>query len=90
MRVVPQASNCREITVGGKTYARKPGALFDLPESAARHTIRYQGGQVPSLSGTTRKSTGYRCRSCGFGSSIRPIRPEAPAIAMFMAVMREI
>jgi hypothetical protein len=68
VKVVPQASNCREIEVGGRTYRRSRTGLFDMPESAARYTIKNEGGQLPSLSGTTRHGEGYRCASCGFGT----------------------
>jgi hypothetical protein len=68
VKVVPQASNCREIEVGGRTYRRSRGGLFDMPEAAAKYTIKNGGGQEASLSGTTRTGEGYRCGSCGFGS----------------------
>jgi hypothetical protein len=68
LRVVPQADNCKEIEVGGRIYRRSRTGLFDMPEAAARYTIANQGGQLPSLSGTTRTSEGYRCTDCGFGS----------------------
>ena len=68
MKVVPQASNCKEIEVGGRVYRRAKGGLFDLPPAAAKYTIRNGGGQLPSLSGTTRSEFGFRCAGCGFGS----------------------
>lgn len=68
MKVVPQASNCREIEVGGRIYRRNRKGLFDMPEAAAKYTIAQDGGQVPALSGITRKGIGYRCPMCGFGS----------------------
>lgn len=68
MKVVPQASNCNEIQVGNAVYRRHGNGLFDMPEAAAKHTIKYEGGQVPSLSGTTRTGQGFRCLVCGFGS----------------------
>ncbi len=71
MKVVPQASNCREIEVGGRIYRRKPNGLFDMPEAAAKYTIALEGGQLPALSGSTRRSIGYRCQDCGFGSFLK-------------------
>lgn len=68
MKVVPQAENCREVEVGGRIYRRRPNGLFDMPEAAAKYTIALEGGQVPSLSGSTRKALGFRCQACGFGS----------------------
>jgi hypothetical protein len=68
VKVVPQASNCREVEVGGKVYRTGRDGLFDMPEKAARYTIKYEGGQLPSLSGTTRTALGRRCQVCGFGS----------------------
>jgi hypothetical protein len=67
VKVVPQASNCREIEVAGRVYRRERTGLFDMPEAAARYTIANQGGQLPSLSGVTRQGLGFRC-TCGFGS----------------------
>jgi hypothetical protein len=70
LKVVPQASNCKEIEVGGRVYRRGRNGLFDMPDSAAKYTIANEGGQLPSLSGTTRSEFGYRCINpfCGFGS----------------------
>jgi hypothetical protein len=68
VKVVPQASNCREIEVGGRVYRRSKNGLFDMPESAAKYTIALEGGQEASLSGTTRSRFGFRCVECGFGS----------------------
>jgi hypothetical protein len=67
VKVVPQAKNCKEIEVGGRVYRADRGGLIDMPESAARYTVALQGGQWPSLSGTTRSEFGFRCE-CGFGS----------------------
>ena len=68
MKVVPQAANCREIEVGGRVYRRDKRGLFDLPESAAKFTIKHEGGQAPALSGATSRRFGFRCLACGFGS----------------------
>lgn len=68
MKVVPQASNCKEIEVGGRVYRASRGGLIDMPENAARYTVALEGGQWPSLSGTTRTGEGFRCKGCGFGS----------------------
>lgn len=68
MKVVPQTGNCKEIEVGGRVYRRSRTGLFDMPESAARYTIALEGGQLPSLSGTTRSEFGFRCTDCNFGS----------------------
>lgn len=65
MKVVPQASNCMEIEAGGRTYRRKKDGLFDMPEHVAKHVIKYEGGQTPSLSGT-RHAGGFYCRPCNF------------------------
>ncbi len=68
MKVVPQDGNCKEIEVGGRVYRRQGNGLFDMPEAAARYTIANEGGQLASLSGTTRSEFGFRCLDCGFGS----------------------
>jgi hypothetical protein len=71
VKVVPQAERCREIEVGGRVYRRNRNGLFDLPEAAARFTIANGGGQLPALSGSTRKGTGFRCTACGFGTFVK-------------------
>jgi hypothetical protein len=68
VKVVPQASNCREVEVGGRVYRRKPGGLFDMPDAVANHVIKNEGGQAPSLSGTAKTWTVHRCVNCGFVS----------------------
>lgn len=68
MKVVPQATNCREIEVGGKIYKRTRSGLFDMPEHVAKHVIKHEGGQAVALSGITRKGQGFNCIDCGFGS----------------------
>jgi len=69
LKVVPQARNCREIEVGGRVYRAGRNGLIDMPENAAKYTVALEGGQWPSLSGTTRTAIGYRCQDCGFGSN---------------------
>jgi hypothetical protein len=71
VKVVPQASNCREIEVGGRVYRRDRKGLFNMPEAAARYTIAQEGGQLPALSGVTRRGIGFRCKACGFGSFLK-------------------
>lgn len=68
LKVVPQASNCKEIEVGGRVYRASRNGLIDMPENAAKYTVALEGGQWPSLSGVTRKEFGFRCQGCGFGS----------------------
>lgn len=67
MRVVPQASNCREVEVLGRVYRRPRNGLFDMPDAVGKYVVKNEGGQEASLSGTTRTEFGFRCSSCGFG-----------------------
>jgi hypothetical protein len=67
VKVVAQASNHKETEVGGRIYRARDG-IFEMPEAVARHTVKYEGGQWPALSGHARRKDGYRCPSCGFGS----------------------
>jgi hypothetical protein len=69
VQVVPQASNCKEIEVGGRVYRRQRNGLFEMPESAAKYTVKNEGGQMPALSGVTSRRFGFRCPECGFGSN---------------------
>jgi hypothetical protein len=68
VKVVPQASNCKEIEVGGRVYRAGRNGLIDMPENAARYTVALEGGQWPALSGITRRGQGFKCAGCGFGS----------------------
>jgi hypothetical protein len=68
VKVVPQASNCKEIEVAGRVYRAGRNGLIDMPESAARYTVKLEGGQWPALSGITRAGIGFSCQDCGFGS----------------------
>lgn len=73
------AEGCREIdspATGQRYYARggrkgyMQGGAFDMPDSDAKLAVA-MGGAVASLAGTARRSTGYRCGQCGFGSYTR-------------------
>ena len=68
MRVVPQASNCREVEVAGRVYRTGRNGLFDMPDAVGRYVVKNEGGQEASLSGTTRSDIGFQCVDCGFGS----------------------
>ena len=68
------AEGCREIDSGGvRHYARggrkgyMQGGLFEMSDANARLAVR-MGGAIASLAGAVRKSVGFRCPGCGFGS----------------------
>jgi hypothetical protein len=46
-----------------------PGRVFDMTPSDARAVVKL-GGALASESGTTRRSLGYRCPDCDFGSFV--------------------
>lgn len=72
MKVAAQGHNVAEVDApSGRRYARdaKTG-LFDMTESDATALVK-GGGFFPSLAGSTRKSLGYRCADCGFGSYLK-------------------
>ena len=55
----------------GRTWgANRPGRVFDVTDDVARDVVAV-GGAVASMAGTTRRSVGYRCGGCGFGSYTR-------------------
>lgn len=58
---------CREIDApSGRRYKARDGVL-DMEPSDARAVVKF-GGAACSLSGTTKRNTGYRCVDCGFGT----------------------
>ena len=70
------ADGCQQIDVGGvRHYARGAsafegtvrGGVFEMGDAAARLAVK-AGGAIASLAGTTRRSVGWRCGKCGFGS----------------------
>ena len=71
------AEGCRELDIGGvRHYARggakgyRQGGSFDVDPSVAGLVVK-MGGAIASLSGATRRATGWRCPACGFGSYLR-------------------
>lgn len=66
MKVVAPAKAVAEVDgLSGRRYQARDG-IYDMAPRDARALIKI-GGFVPSLSGTTSRTTGYRCE-CGFGS----------------------
>jgi len=52
----------------GRTWGgNHPGRVFDVHDDVARDIVK-AGGAIASTAGTTRRSVGYRCAGCGFGS----------------------
>ena len=68
VRVCGQGEMVAECTgPSGITYKRDKGGIFNMiPSDAA--VMAKGGGFYPSLSGTTRRSIGFRCTDCGHGS----------------------
>jgi hypothetical protein len=73
------AEGCREVDSpsGRRYYAGRgdrkgymQGGSFDMDPADARLAVR-MGGALASEAGTTRRSTGFRCGHCGFGSFLR-------------------
>lgn len=57
--------------LSGRRYGgNRPGQVFDMTPGDAAAVVKL-GGALASLSGTTRRSIGYRCPGCGFGSCVR-------------------
>lgn len=69
MKVAAQGEMVAEVDApSGARYRRdEKTGLFDMAPSDAKALVS-GGGFWPSLSGSTRKGIGYRCRKCGFGS----------------------
>jgi hypothetical protein len=67
MRVVAPARACVEVDgVTGRRYRAKDG-VYEMSPRDGRALVA-AGGFLPSLSGATSRTTGYRCGRCGFGS----------------------
>ena len=74
--IVP--AGCREIDApsGRRYYARggargyQQGGLFEMSGTDAKLAVK-MGGAIASLAGTARRSAGFRCPACGFGSWLR-------------------
>jgi hypothetical protein len=74
------ADGCQQIDApsGRRYYARGArafegsvrGGVFDMSPSDAQLAVR-MGGAVASEAGTSRRSLGWRCRACGFGSFLK-------------------
>ena len=75
------ADGCHQIDSplsGTRYYARGSrafegsvrGGVFEMSDADARMAVR-MGGAIASLAGTARRSTGWRCIACGFGSYLR-------------------
>jgi hypothetical protein len=71
------AEGCREVDVGGTRYYARggkrgylQGGSFDMDPAHARMAVQL-GGAIASLAGAARRSDGFRCPSCGFGSWVR-------------------
>lgn len=81
MQRVILADGCQQVdspVTGTRYYARGASALegkvrggvFEMSDTDARLAVK-AGGAIASLAGTTRRRTGWRCPSCGFGSFLR-------------------
>ncbi len=77
MPTVIVAEGCREIDAGGTRYYARGGAKgyqqggsFEMSEQHARLAVR-MGGAIASLAGAARRSVGFRCPECRFGSWTR-------------------
>ena len=80
MQRVIFADGCQQIDVGAtRYYARGAsafegtvrGGVFEMSDAAAKLAVK-AGGAIASLAGATGgRSSGFRCKACGFGSFVR-------------------
>jgi hypothetical protein len=81
MQRVIVADGCQQIdspVTGARYHARGAralegsvrGGVFEMSDADARLAVR-MGGAIASLAGTARRSTGWRCPVCTFGSYLR-------------------
>jgi hypothetical protein len=75
------ADGCQQIdspVSGTRYYARGArafegnvrGGVFDMTPGDAALAVK-MGGAIASEAGTARRSLGWRCRACGFGSFLK-------------------
>ena len=75
------ADGCQQMDspVSGRRYYAKGarafegsvrGGVFEMSDADAKLAVK-AGGAIASLAGTTRRSTGWRCPVCQFGSFLR-------------------
>lgn len=72
MRVPAEDIKQVETVINGQPYRAKEG-FFEMPDSDAR--LHLKSANMPAawqaFRGAHRRSTGYRCPKCGFGSFFR-------------------
>lgn len=70
VKVCGQGSNVAEVDApSGLRYAKDKQGIFHMTPSDAALLVK-GGGFFPSMAGPTRKTVGYRCEDCGFGSFV--------------------
>lgn len=71
VKVCGQGSNVHEVDApSGLRYTRDKQGIFHMTPSDAAAMVK-GGGFTPSMAGSTRKSVGFRCTDCGFGTYTR-------------------
>jgi len=81
MQRVIIADGCQQVdspATGTRYYARGGyalegkvrGGVFEMSDSDAKLAVK-AGGAIASLAGTARRSAGWRCKACGFGSFLK-------------------
>jgi hypothetical protein len=64
-------SGTRYYARGGRAFEGDVrGGVFEMSDGDARMAVR-MGGAIASMAGSTRRSLGWRCAACGFGSFLR-------------------
>ncbi|MFC5184375.1 hypothetical protein [Actinomadura harenae] len=70
MKVAAPDAGCRQVDgLTGRRYTARNG-VFEMSQRDGRALVA-EGGFLPSLSGSTSVTTGYRCEVCQFGSFFR-------------------
>ncbi len=70
MRVPAEDIKQVQHDINGVRYTARNG-FFDMPPEHARVHLKAANMPWPNLTGTSRRSLGYRCGGCGFGSFLR-------------------
>ncbi len=74
MRLAAPSSTVAGMEVKGAQtgqVTKYPGRIMDVQDPMHIKALRSEGAFPASLSGGTRRSIGYRCGSCGFGSFVK-------------------
>lgn len=79
MRVMAEDARQKVAGVDG-TYYNADKGFFEMPDHHAKVHLKASNLPMPNLAGVLRRSVGYRCTACGFGSFFATCKCGAPCV----------